>query len=176
MKRFLNLIVATDVNGCIGNKGPHRLMFYQKSDMKRFRAITTGQVVIMGKNTFDSLGKSLPNRTNIVISKNHTAELREHNDVIAVTSLEEAIELGNLVFSEKQMFLIGGASLYNEAIQKDYVETFFITILKTSLDGDAIVNFPDFTNDNRWETWLAEAYEADEENQFKYVFMNIGRK
>ena len=173
--RKLNLIVATDVNGCIGKKGPHRLMFYQKTDMMRFRALTINQVVIMGKNTFDSLEKPLPNRVNIVISKNHLDELKKVNGVIAVGSLEEAIEATSNFDPDKKSFLIGGALLYNEAIQKDLVENFFITILKTVLDGDAYVNFPEFTSSEKWETYMAESYEADEENQFNYVFMNIGR-
>ena len=176
MKRFLNLIVAVDENGCIGKSGPEPLMWKQRADMLRFKELTTGNVVIMGRNTFESLGKPLPNRVNIVITSRFKEDLLNRGDVIVADSLEEACAIVNTAFHDKKPFLIGGGMVYNEAIQKDLVRKFFITVVKTQIDGDAFVKFPDFSDLGSWEHELLESIDADEHNQFKSVFMDIRRK
>ena len=176
MKRFLNLIVAADVNGCIGKAGPEPLVWKQRADMLRFKELTTGNVVIMGRNTFESLGKPLPNRVNIVITSKSKQEMLKRGDVVVADSLEGACAMTQTIFPDKKPFLIGGGMVYNEAIQKDLVGKYFITVVKTKIDGDAIVNFPDFSDLGIWEHELLEAVDADERNQFKSVFMNIRRK
>ncbi len=176
MKRFLNLIVAADVNGCIGKAGPEPLVWKQRSDMMRFKKLTTGQVVIMGRNTFESLGKPLPDRINIVITSRFKDDLLKRGDVVVADSLEEACAMAHTIFPNRKPFLIGGGMVYNEAIQKDMVGKFYITVVKTTIDGDAIVKFPDFSDLGIWEHELLEAVDADERNQFKSVFMDIRRK
>lgn len=176
MKRFLNLIVAADVDGCIGQVGPEPLVWKQRADMMRFKKLTTGQVVIMGRNTFESLGKPLSDRINIVITSRFKDELLKRGDVVVADSLEEACSMAHTIFPNRKPFLIGGGMVYNEAIQKDMVRKFYITVVKTKIDGDAIVKFPDFSNLGIWEHELLEAVDADERNQFKSVFMDIRRK
>jgi len=176
MKRFLNLIVAADINGCIGKSGPEPLVWKQKTDMIRFRGLTTGNVVIMGRNTFESLGKPLPNRVNIVITSKSKYEMLKRGDVVVANSLEDACAMAYTIFPEKKPFLIGGGMVYNEAIQKDLVRKFFIAVVKTQIDGDAFVKFPDFSDLGSWEHELLESIDADEHNQFKSVFMDIRRK
>lgn len=176
MKRFLNLIVAADVNGCIGKAGPEPLVWKQRADMLRFKELTSGNVVIMGRNTFESLGKPLPNRINIVITTRAKEGLLANDDVIVASSLEEACDWSKEFFPTKKPFLIGGGMVYNEAIQKDLVGKYYITVIKTKIEGDAIVKFPDFSDLGIWEHELLEAVDADERNQFKSVFMDIRRK
>lgn len=176
MKRTLNLIVATDVNGCIGHKGPMPLIWKQQADMKRFRELTTDHVVIMGRNTFEAMGRSLPKRINIVVTKNNKEQMLSRGDVIVTESLEEAITLASTAFPDKKQFLIGGAMLYNEAIQKDVVQNFFITVMKTAIGGDAIVNFPDFSHNEKWQRDEIISMNNDEKNEFKSFFMDVRRK
>lgn len=176
MNRILNLIVAADVNGCIGHKGPKPLVWKQSADMKRFRELTTDQIVIMGRNTFESMGKPLPNRVNVIVTKNNKESMLARGDVIVTESLEEAIALTSTAFPDKKLFLIGGAMLYNYAIIEDLVDKFFITVIKTAIHGDAIVRFPDFSHSEKWQRNENICLEADEKNQFKSFFMDVRRK
>ena len=176
MKNSVSLIVSADVNGCIGKSGPEPLVWKQKADMMRFKKLTTGNVVIMGFNTFVSLGRPLPNRINIVDSKRHKDELLARNDVIVVESLEEAITLAITAFPDKKPFLIGGGMLYNEAIEKDFVKEFFLTVVKTSIQGDAIVKFHKFSDSSKWEYCNEESVLADDSNEFKSIFFDVRRK
>lgn len=173
--QVLNLIVALDKNRCIGKSGPIPLVWKQKEDMKRFKQRTTGGVVIMGYNTFMSMGKPLPKRANIVVSANHSDELRKRADLLVATSLEEAIKMGKIIGLE--MFLIGGGMLYNEAIKKDLVKQYCITIVETELPADAensFVNLPTITKE--WEKEILGDAGPDEENKFYSVFVDIRRK
>ena len=169
----VSLLVALDLDGCIGKKGNHRLQWRQAEDMKRFRALTTGQVVIMGYNTFASLDfKPLPNRVNIVISRAHIDELRENPEILCASSLEKAISLAKDMYLCKEAFIIGGALVYNEAIEKRLASRYYLTIVKTQCGGDAIVKIPDFAKPpyNNWEAVQSDAVDADEKNEFPMIF------
>ena len=170
--RVLNLIVAVDLVRCIGRSGPVPLVWKQKEDMKRFKKLTTGNTVIMGYNTFMSMGKPLPNRANIVVSSQHFEELNARDDLLAARSLEDAIAMGEII--GKEQFLIGGAMLYNEAIKKDLVKNYRITIFETRLPDhkdNAYVNFPVFGKE--WKKENVGGADVDEENEFYTVFADI---
>jgi dihydrofolate reductase len=102
--------------------------------------------------------------------------LLARNDVIVVESLEEAITLAITAFPDKKPFLIGGGMLYNEAIEKDFVKEFFLTVVKTSIQGDAIVKFPKFSDSSKWEYCNEESVLADDSNEFKSIFFDVRRK
>ena len=157
--------------------------------MKRFKELTTGQVVIMGYNTFASLNfKPLPNRVNIVISRAHIDELRENKEILCVSSLEKAIslakdiyicnEIAKAISLAKDMyicneaFIIGGALVYNEAIEKGLVSRFYLTVVKTQCQGNAMVKIPDFakTPYNNWRVAESRSVPADEKNEFPMIF------
>ena len=126
----VNLIVAVD-SKCYGIGKDGKIPWHNKDDMKFFKDITTGygnNAVIMGRKTFESIGKPLPNRLNIVISKT----LTNINNCIVKNSLEDAIEYAK---SEKKdnAFIIGGASVYNEAMNKDLIDNYFISKIDTNL-------------------------------------------
>jgi len=176
-QRILNLIVAVDLVQCIGKSGPHPIVWKQKEDMRRFRERTTGNVVIMGYNTFQSMGRPLPKRENIVVSRAHKEELLKRGDVIVVESLEEAIGLGATVFPQKELFLIGGGMLYNDAIKKDLVKCYCLTIFETCLpehSDNSFVELPKF--DSSWEKQMMGGADADEANEFYSVFVDIRSK
>ena len=170
--RVLNLIVAVDLACCIGKSGPVPLVWKQKEDMKRFKKLTTGNTVIMGYNTFMSMGRPLPNRHNIVVTSRHFDELSSHKGIFVVKSLEEAIEKGQIIGEEQ--FLIGGGMLYNEAIKKDLVKNYQITIFETRLpyhEDNALIDFPVFGKE--WKKENVGGADVDEENEFYTVFADI---
>ena len=173
--QVLNLIVAIDKNQCIGKTGAVPLIWKQKEDLTRFKNRTTGSVVIMGYNTFMSIGKPLPKRANIVVTSKHFDELNAKDGFLTAKSLEEAVKMGEII--GKEMFLIGGGMLYNEAIKKDLVKRYCITIVETILPEDAensFVNLPTFTKE--WEKEILGDSDPDEENEFYALFVDIRRK
>lgn len=178
MSQVLNLIVAVDTNTCIGKAGPVPLVWKQAEDMRRFKSRTTGNVVIMGYNTFTSIGRPLPNRINIVVTRRHLNEFDGKKNIIAAKSLESAILLAKSLGKGKEIFLIGGGMLYNEAIEKDLVKCFCITLIDTKLPEDpenVHVKFPVFHSDT-WEKQNVDGTEPDDRNEFYAVYVDIRRK
>ena len=135
----LSLIVAVSNNGFIGKNGS--LPWQISEDLKRFRKITSNSVVIMGKNTFSSIGKALPNRENVIVS----TTLKSANGCFIVRSLDEAINLAKEIFPNKDIFLIGGYAIYKSG--EIFADTLYLTEVDIEVEGD--VSLPDFD----WESW-----------------------
>lgn len=133
-KPRLALIAAVAENGCIGID--NKLPWYLPEDLKYFKAVTSGKPVIMGRSTFDSLGRPLPNRTNIVITRNRDYTAPE--GVRVVYSLDEAIKLAEAVAhiaGNDEIVVIGGAQIYAEALPR--IDRMYLTEVKKSVPGDA---------------------------------------
>lgn len=128
---MISLIVAYAKNRVIGNKG--KIPWNIKGEQKRFRELTIGNVVIMGRNSYEEIGKPLPNRTTIVVSR--TGNYDSHNCYTA-KSLQEAITLAG----NKDIYIAGGAGLYQEALS--IVEKMYITEIDLKVEGDTY--FPEF--------------------------------
>ncbi len=128
---MISLIVAVSKNGVIGNKGciPWRI----KGEQRRFRELTTGNAVIMGRKSYEEIGHPLPNRLNIIVSG--TAEFEGENLLMA-HSVAEAIELAG----DKDVYISGGAGIYAEAMP--LVERMYITEVEAEVEGDTF--FPEF--------------------------------
>ena len=135
----LSLIVAVSKNGYIGKDGS--LPWQISEDLKRFRKITSNSVVIMGRNTFLSIGKALPNRENIIVS----ATLKSIEKCLIANTLDEAIKISKEKFPEKDIFLIGGYAIYKAG--ETFADTLYLTKVDVEVEGD--VSLPDFN----WETW-----------------------
>ncbi len=105
---MISIIAAIARNGLIG--GDNRLLWYIREDLQRFKRITSGHPVVMGRKTFESLGGPLPNRTNVVVTRNSTYQPK---GVVTAGSLEEALAL---VASDPEIFIIGGAEIYRQAL------------------------------------------------------------
>ena len=135
----LSLIVAVSKNGYIGKDGS--LPWQISEDLKRFRKITSNSVVIMGRNTFLSIGKALPNRENIIVS----ATLKSIEKCLIANTLDEAINISKEKFPEKDIFLIGGYAIYKAG--ETFADTLYLTKVDVEVKGD--VSLPDFN----WETW-----------------------
>ena len=129
------LIVAYDRNRLIGKDGG--MPWYIPGELKRFRQLTENNVVIMGKKTYLSLGKPLPNRINIVLSRNETFS---GNNLYTARSLTEAIEMVTENWKELDIFYIGGANLYRQVM--DMVDVMYITEVDAEFRGDTY--FPEF--------------------------------
>jgi dihydrofolate reductase len=125
---MLAIIVAIDENNAIGKD--NKLLWHIAEDLKHFRSITNGHPVIMGRKTFESIGKALPCRINIIISRN--PQFAAEGCIIA-PSLEKAINVASGI-DEKQ-FIIGGASIYQEALR--IVDTIYLTAVHNTYDADA---------------------------------------
>ncbi|MDH5722248.1 MAG: dihydrofolate reductase [Alphaproteobacteria bacterium] len=153
----LSLIVAMAENNCIGmdNKMPWHI----SEDLKRFKALTMGHPVIMGRNTFESvlgyLNKPLPGRENIVISRSGYTP-PENINVPVFASPEEAIDYA-LRRTNKEVFIIGGAQIYKKTLDK--ADTIHLTQVHKAVDGDAF--FPDLNIDEWTETTREDHLDHD---------------
>jgi len=142
-RTHLMLIAAVASNRVIGNKGA--LPWHLPEDLKRFRRITQGHPVIMGRKTYESIGKPLPDRHNIVVS----TTMEETPGVTVVRSLDEAIRSG-LDYGHLPMYVIGGASLYEEAMPR--ARGIMLTEVDQAPEGDVV--FPALDMDE-WETVIS---------------------
>ncbi|MES2537031.1 MAG: dihydrofolate reductase [Pseudomonadota bacterium] len=157
----LTILVATDSQRGIGinNTLPWRL----PEDMAHFKRTTTGHPVIMGRKTFDSIGRPLPNRRNIVITRNPDWR---HEGVDSVPSLEAAVALAG----DNEAFVIGGAQIYAEALAS--VDRIVVTEIDRTFDCDAF--FPQIDR-QLWKESAREAYHSAQ-NGFDFAFVTYERR
>lgn len=153
---MINLIVATDRNGCIGNKG--NIPWHIPNDLKYFKNITTNSTVIMGRKTYESIGKALPNRVNIVLSKKKVL----HGDVIPVSSPDEALLKSPL---DREIFIIGGSEIYKLFLSSKLIDRIYLTVIDGQFEGDAYFKLP-----KEWNVESETVVEADEKNCFKQTY------
>jgi dihydrofolate reductase len=161
----IKILVAFDENRVIGKN--NELIWHLPADLKRFKALTTGHVIIMGRKTYDSIGKPLPNRTTIVISR--TAGLQIEG-VICTTSIEEAI-LKAKSLSREDIFIVGGAEIY--ALSLTVADQILVTQLHDIFEGDAF--FPEIAPD-QWTVTEKERGVTDEKNTYQYSYLTYSRK
>ena len=165
----VSLIVALSQNHVIGRN--NKLPWYLPNDLKYFKQVTMGLPIIMGRKTFESIGKPLPGRTNIVITRNPewTAE-----GVRAVTSLDEALSLAESVAEidgRDEVMVIGGDQIYRLVMPS--VDRLYLTQVHAQVDGDAY--FPEFDRD-AWKEIGREDYESSETNPYDYSFTVLERR
>ncbi|NOZ46744.1 MAG: dihydrofolate reductase [Chlorobi bacterium] len=160
---IISIIVAVAENNVIGYK--NQLIWHLPADLKRFKQITSGHYIIMGRKTYESVGKPLPNRTNIIITsnKNYKAE-----GCYIVHSLEEAINFAN---GQKEVFILGGGTVYKQAI--DIADKLYITRIHKDFVGDTF--FIEIDRD-KWQLDMEEIHQPDEKNKLAYSFRNYIRK
>ena len=161
---MMSLIAAVAENGAIGFQ--NKLLYWLPNDLKRFKALTTGHTIVMGRKTFESLPKgALPNRRNIVLTKN-AHFIAENTEVFA--SLEEALAACK---ADEEVYIIGGASVYKEALP--YADRLCLTLVHdTPAEADAF--FPQL-NPEEWKVEAEERHDADERHAFAYSFIDYTR-
>lgn len=161
----IKLIVAKADNNAIG-KG-NDLIWKLPADLKFFKKTTLGHTLIMGRKTFESIGFPLPGRTTIIVTRdeNYTQE-----GCKTATSIEEAI---NLVENDETPFIAGGATIYNQALQKGLIDEMIITEVHENFDADAF--FPE-VDMSQWCEVSRIDNDDDDKNKYKYSFVNYTRK
>lgn len=152
----ISLIVAKSKNSVIGKN--NQLPWHLPADLKHFKQITLGKPIIMGRKTFDSIGKPLPGRRNIIISRDKKL-LIEGCDVFH--SIDDAL---NAVKHESEVMIIGGANLYAQTIARaTYI---YVTLIDAEMEGDTF--FPELNQ--QWKLVSDEKFPADEKNTYPYCF------
>jgi dihydrofolate reductase len=162
---LIKILVAFDENRVIGKN--NALIWHLPADLQRFKALTTGHVIIMGRKTYESIGKPLPNRTTIVITRQSDYKPA---GIIVSNSLEEAILKAKSI-SREDVYIVGGAEIYQLSLA--LADQILVTQLHDIFDGDAF--FPEISMDT-WEIVERERGVTDEKNKFQYSFLTYQKK
>jgi dihydrofolate reductase len=161
----LKILVAFDENRVIGKN--NTLIWHLPADLKRFKALTTGHVIIMGRKTFESIGRPLPNRTTIVISRQTDLQIE---GVILANSVEEAILKAKSITRE-DIYIVGGAEIYTLSLP--LADQILVTQLHDIFEGDAF--FPEISPEI-WEVTEKERGITDEQNTYQFSYITYSRK
>ena len=170
---MISIIVAIAENNAIGYE--NKLIYWLPNDLKRFKNLTTGNTIIMGRKTFESLPKgALPNRRNIVIS--HTAKADAFPGAECYPTLEAALEAAKTGYSyngatSNEIFILGGASVYQQALQ--FADRLCLTYIYDS-PANADTFFPTFDKEG-WKETFREEHDIDEKHSHKYAFVDLER-
>jgi len=159
-----SIIVAVSDNNVIGRA--NGLPWHLSSDLKRLKALTMGHCMIMGKKTWESVGKPLPGRRIIVVT--HDASFQSMDGVVAVPTVERAFELAH---DDNEVFIAGGATIYEQTIHT--ADRMYLTRVHAEVEGDTF--FPDFDDVTEWKLVDSEHFEADEKNDYPYSFLTYER-
>ncbi len=160
---IISLIAAMGKNRVIGKN--NSLPWNLPADMKHFRELTTNKPVIMGRKTFESIGKPLPNRTNIVITRDQDYKAE---NCIVVRSADDALKAAE---NNEEVMVIGGSQIYKEFLPR--ANRMYLTLIEEDFDGDAF--FPEYKVEE-WEETAYEEHERDSKNQYNYTFLTLERK
>jgi len=166
----LALIVAQGLNRVIGND--NKLPWYLPEDLRYFKEVTMGKPIIMGRKTFESIGKPLPGRLNIVITRDSTWSAE---GVKVVSGLDNAIEVGEgqaLIDGVEEAVIIGGAQIYAQSLS--IVDRLYLTQVEAEPEGDAY--FPEIDY-SQWQELGRQSFPAgDQPNRYPYSFIVYDRK
>lgn len=155
---IISLIVAADENNAIGNQ--NQLLCHLPADLKYFKSTTTGHHIVMGRKTYESVGRPLPNRVNVIISRNPDLII---DGCVVKASLEEAITFAKEA-GETELFITGGGTIYEQALP--IANKVYLTRIHNSFTADTF--FPDLGEE--WKLKQDELHEADERNAYAYSF------
>ena len=159
---MLSLIVAISDNQVIGQNG--QLPWHLSADLRRFKQLTMGHHIIMGRKTYDSIGRQLPGRTSIVLT--HQADWFV-DGLLKAADLETALTLAG---NDSEVFVIGGSQIYQLALPR--VSRLYVTRVHATVDGDTY--FSDIAAD-QWQLQETETHAADDKNDHDYSFMIYSR-
>ena len=162
---MLSIIVAKAKNNIIGRD--NKLLWNLPEDLNHFKELTTGHTIIMGRKTFESLGKVLPNRKHIVFSQNPDFKVNDEN----VQVVHSMLEIQEYIENDEENFVIGGAMIYN--LLMPYVEKMYITQINKEFDGDAF--FPKI-NENIWKEVDRQKGPKDEVSNLDYDYITYEKR
>jgi dihydrofolate reductase len=156
------IVVAIAENNAIGKN--NQLLWYLPADLKHFKNITTGHTVIMGRKTYDSVGKPLPNRRNIIVTRQDI----KIEGCEVVKSIEDALVLCS---ADEEVFIVGGAEIYRQSMH--LTDRIYLTIVHQSFDADTF--FPEIDH-SEWKETAREDHQPDEKNKLPYSFITLERR
>ena len=162
---MLSIIVAIANDNVIGKD--NKLIWHLPEDLKRFKSLTTGHTIIMGRRTFESLGRVLPNRKHVILCNDMEMNIDNEN----VEILEDISMLKKYIDSDEENFIIGGATIYK--LLMPYANKLYITKINESFEGD--VYFPEI-NEEEWQEVKREKGLKNEDNPFDYDYIDYVRK
>jgi dihydrofolate reductase len=156
----ISAILAMSENRAIGIK--NQLPWHLPADLKHFKTITSGHPVLMGRKTYESIGRPLPNRSNIIITRNANFQAP---GCLVVQTIEQVMQQANEINCD-EFFIIGGAEVYKQFMP--YIDRIYLTIVHTIVEGDAY--FPEL-NPSEWQEKEKVRHQADENNSYDYSFI-----
>ena len=162
MTQIISLIAAVGNNGVIGSNG--KIPWYLPADFRYFKQVTDSRPLIMGRKTHESIGHILPGRKNIVISS------QKEYEPIAGGLLASSLEKGLTLADEGEVFIIGGARLYEEALPS--AQKLYLTEVEGDFEGDTF--FPEI-REEEWKELFRETRKSDERNQYSLVWRTLER-
>lgn len=158
-KPTVSIVVAiAEQNRAIGKD--NQLPWHIPEDLKRFKQITSGHPIIMGRKTFESIGRPLPNRTNIIITRDPSYQVE---NCVVVNSLEKAITYASTI-DQDEIFVIGGGQIFKEALP--ITDKLYLTVVKGNIEGD--VFFPEYSAFNK-----IISQTDNESNGYSYTFLEL---
>ena len=161
---MLSIIVAKAKNNIIGKN--NKIIWHLPEDLKHFKKLTTGHTIIMGRKTFESLGKPLVNRKHIIFSQNPDFKVDDEN----VEVVHSLLQIQNLIEEKEEVFVIGGAMIYNFLMP--YVKKMYVTEIEKDFEGDTF--FP-IIDSETWKETSREKAIKDENNNLDYYFVTYER-
>ena len=162
---MLSIIEKKKKNNVIGKN--NELIWKLPEDLKRFKQLTTGHTIIMGRKTFESLGRVLPNRKHIIFSQNPDFKVNDEN----VEIVHSMLQIQEYIEDKEEHFVIGGAMIYN--LLMPYVTKMYVTQIDKEFEGDAF--FPRI-DENKWEVVEKSEVMEDENSHLKYEYITYKRK
>jgi len=160
---MISIIAAVAENNALGKD--NQLIWHLPADLKRFKKVTLNHHIIMGRKTFESLGKPLPNRTSIIITRNKNYQVE---GCIVVNSLEQALEAAK---TDENPYILGGAEIYKQAL--NIADELDLTFVHHKFEADAF--FPKI-DISVWKETSREDFKADEKNKYDYSFVKFEKR
>ena len=162
------MIAAMAENRIIG--ADNDMPWHLPADLKHFKSVTLGKAVIMGRKTYESIGRALPGRPNIVMTSNKDYTLP---DATVVNTQDEALEAAKALSADScdEIMIIGGGTIYDAFLPE--AATLYLTFIDLQVSGDT--QFPDFQADGSWTETERESHQSDEKNKHAYTFVTFQR-
>ena len=161
---MLSIIVAKAKNNIIGKD--NKLLWSLPSDLARFKQLTSGHTIIMGRKTFESLGRVLPNRKHIVFTQNQDFKVDDEN----VEVVHSMLEIKEYIDNYEENFVIGGATVYNLLLP--HVQKMYVTEINKNFEGDTL--FPKI-DESKWKITKREKGTKDEKNNLEFEYITYER-
>lgn len=167
-----SLIVAISQNGVIGVDNDMPWKHGLPEDLKRFKQLTMGHHLIMGHKTFKSIGRPLPGRTTIVLTRGNGVDIPHHHNVAVAHNLESALNLAENT-TDDEIFICGGAEVYTTALALDVVDRIYLTLVMRDFVGDTRLDL--HLSPDSWEVTFDERHEDVSNGSLPYRFQTLDR-